>query len=250
MIANVLDRSSRPVIAVDEGADAVQALRTMAARNVRRLVVTSGGRPAGVVTALQILRALAESGPGRRLAVSDVPIEPPVYVRPDAPIIEAVRTMASRGVTSVIVGDEESPLGVFTTYDVVIELAASSYGRRPLAPRASYPSLSPSSSLAEAVEAMAGSGASGAVVRGDDLVMGVVTVRRATMAVSSDAGALSRPLSELPLGPVAYVDVGATASDAARAMLAKGVEVALVYCGGALCGAVDDVALASWLASL
>ncbi len=252
MIASVLARSSRPVISVPEDMTVAEAVKVMASRNVRRLVTTdAAGKVTGVFNAASLLGLASQGAELANATLAEAGLETPVYVSPEAPVIEAVRSMGRRRVTSVLVGPEGSPLGVFTTHDVVLELAASSYGSWPLSDVVikGYPTVSPSSPLAEAARTMASAGSTGALVMDGDSLVGVLSVREVVLAMADGDFELATPVSRASVVPLAYVDLGATVSEAARTMSAKGVDVAAVFCGRRPCGAVDDLALTYWLSS-
>jgi CBS domain-containing protein len=150
------------------------------------------------------------------------------------------------------VGSETNPLGILTTHDVVAALAMSALGNRPLSGALvkSYPYVDLGATLLEAAQAMISKGTSGVLVLDGDLLIGVLTVREVVARYAREGQErLMARVSDMPVPPGAYIDEGATVSEAARVMEDEGVDVAPVLCGGRVCGAVDDITLTRWLAS-
>jgi CBS domain-containing protein len=252
LIETVLARSSKPVLTVPSTSTVREAAEFMASAGVRRLAVTEEGRVIGIFSAYHLVRILATGADPSSLRVSEAGLEVPAFLEPTATLLEASKVMASNNVTSVIVGSETNPLGILTTHDIVAALAMSALGNRPLSGALvkSYPYVDLGATLLEAAQAMISKGTSGVLVLDGDLLIGVLTVREvvARYAREGQEGLMTR-VSELPVPPGAYIDEGATVSEAARVMEEEGVDVAPVLCGGRVCGAVDDITLTRWLAS-
>ncbi|MGC9072299.1 MAG: CBS domain-containing protein [Acidilobus sp.] len=252
MIESALAKSSRPVLSIAPETTVKEAAEFMASAGVRRLVVKEGARAIGVFSAYHLVKLLVTGSDPSSIRVSDAGLEVPVYVQPTASLLEAAKVMSSSNVTSALVGSEDNVIGVLTTHDIVAALARSSLGRKPLheALAKSYPALDRGASLLEAAAAMTSRGVSGVLVVEGDQLLGVLTVREVIASYASRGGeGLGVKIAEVPFPAGAYVDEGATISEAAAVMEMEAVDVAPVLCGTRVCGAVDDITLTRWLAS-
>lgn len=252
MSENVIAVASRPVLSIGTDSSVKEAAEFMASRNVRRLLVTEGGRAVGVFSAFHLIRALATGTDPSAKSVSEAGLEVPVYVEPTTPVIEAARIMASRDVTSVLVGSEDNPLGILTTHDVVFSLPSLRFGREDLhgALVQGYPTLDPEATLLEAASVISSRGVSGVLIMDGDDFIGALTVREVLQAYASGGSqALSSRVADFPMPPLAHTDEGASVGEVAEAMESVGSDMAVVFCGRRACGAVDDITLTRWLAS-
>lgn len=253
MIESALAKSSRPVLFIGPDEIVREAAEFMASAGVRRLVVKEGARAIGVFSAYHLVRLLVTGSDPSAIRVSEAGLEVPVYVDPTSSLLEAARVMSRNNVTSALVGSEDNVLGILTTHDIVAALARSSYGRRPLheALVRSYPSVDAEASVLEAAATMVSKGVSGVLVLEGDQLLGTLTVREIiSLYAARGAEGLSQRVSDVPIPAGAYVDEGATVSEAASVMDMEATDVAPVLCGARVCGAIDDITLTRWLASL
>jgi transcriptional regulator len=107
------------------------AARVMDARHVHGLPVVDGaGDLVGVVSQTDLIRARATEHLWARwpgLAVKHLMTSPAVTCRADCPVAEAVQLLETKHVHRLIVVDEsgKKPVGVFSTSDVVRQLAGA-----------------------------------------------------------------------------------------------------------------------------
>ncbi len=253
MIESALAKSSRPVLSIGPDEMVKEAAEFMASAGVRRLVVKEGPRAIGVFSAYHLVRLLVTGSDPSAIKVSEAGLEVPVYVDPTSSLLEAAKVMSRDNVTSALVGSEDNVLGILTTHDIVAALARSSLGRRPLheALARSYPYVDREAKVLEAAATMISRGVSGVLVIEGEQLLGVLTMREIlALYASKGVEGLSPKVSDVPIPAGAYVDEGATVSEAASVMDMEATDVAPVLCGTKVCGAVDDVTLARWLASL
>ena len=110
---------SSPVETIAATATAEDAAHRMCELRIARLLVChSDGAAAGVVSILDLVRALS-SAPTARERVRDVMSHAILTCRPDAPLRSAVRAMTSRHSRSVVVVENDRPVGVLTGRDVL-----------------------------------------------------------------------------------------------------------------------------------
>ena len=110
------------------------AVRAMLERNSRSLlVIDEGGQLVGVVTGFDMLPSLADKTPSER-QVSEF-MHPPITTGPDASLREAIDKMLTAGVHRLVVTDPERPnalpMGLISTTDIIVEMAAPTSTWRP-----------------------------------------------------------------------------------------------------------------------
>jgi CBS domain-containing protein len=122
----VADVMSHGIVVCREQATAAQAARAMTERRSRSLVVVSShGRPLGVVTGADLLRLVERDVGGTR--VQELMHEP-LTIGPGATLREAADDLLRREVHRLVVVDPDEPdafpLGIVSTADIVAEMAA------------------------------------------------------------------------------------------------------------------------------
>ncbi len=112
---------------------AADSLRSAAERMWRQqtgsLLVTDGGRLIGIITERDVLRAVALGADPDRSSVDEVMTAEVFTVRPDMPLQEAAREMATRWIRHLPVVQGGQVLGVVSTRDVTGIFAALSPGK-------------------------------------------------------------------------------------------------------------------------
>lgn len=112
----VMDVMSSPVAEVRADLSLKKAAEAMTSKK-NRLVVLDNGRPAGIVTAADIVRAIYKQGspfdPSKTITRKVVTVNPETSVR------DVVGIMSRKRVGSVIVAKNGKPLGIFTERDLV-----------------------------------------------------------------------------------------------------------------------------------
>lgn len=131
----VRDYMTQPVVTIDAEASLKAAARQMVSYGFRRLPVVSGPDSSvkGMVTAKDIViffgshEALSRSTTGNIEEVLDTPVyevmQPGVYtIDADADIGDAASAMMEYGVSSLLVAEEDSIVGIITERDVLVSL--------------------------------------------------------------------------------------------------------------------------------
>ena len=129
---------TRAVLTVEEGDSLRDTAVWMMERGVGSAVVLTDGRPSGIITDRDALRAIARGKDASELTVGDLLPAKLTTVLPSLEVDEAARVMRERGFRHLVVVDENGELaGVFSMRDLVVGLLAE---RHRQAEQASTPS--------------------------------------------------------------------------------------------------------------
>ena len=120
-IADILDAKGHDVLEIDASATVLDAVKTMVDGNVGSLIVTEGGRLAGIVTERDYLRRVTLEGRDERTTpVREIMSAPFVYIALDATIDECMAIMTERRFRHLPVLDDDRELvGIVSIGDVV-----------------------------------------------------------------------------------------------------------------------------------
>lgn len=116
--------ASRPVLAVDASADAITALTVMREHRVRHLPVVRGIRCVGLVTEVDLLRALTVSA-AMPPPAAGVLCHPPPAVTQDTPLPMVAAAILAGGLDAALVVSEGILCGIITSSDVLVAVAGS-----------------------------------------------------------------------------------------------------------------------------
>ena len=116
---------TRAVLTVKENDSLRDTAVWMMERGVGSAVVLTDGKPSGIITDRDALRAIARGKDGSDLTVGDLLPARLTTVQPTMEVLEAARVMRDRGFRHLVVVDEEGDLaGVFSMRDLVVGLLA------------------------------------------------------------------------------------------------------------------------------
>lgn len=111
---------STPVSAVEADTPFREAARRMREEEMRRLLVTEGGKPVGMLSISDFVAGLAKQVPPKRETVADVMSDAMLACRDKTPVTAAARAMTEAGWRSVVVVDARGrPLGVVSGLDLL-----------------------------------------------------------------------------------------------------------------------------------
>ncbi len=114
---------TRAALTVDEGESLRDAAVWMMERGVGSAVVMADGKPSGIVTDREALRAIAQGKDATRSTVGDFVTGKLTTVAPALDVVEAARIMRQKGFRHLVVVDERDELlGVFSMRDLVVGL--------------------------------------------------------------------------------------------------------------------------------
>jgi IMP dehydrogenase len=120
-VSDILGAKGHDVLRIDGSATVLDAVKAMVEGNVGALIVTEGGRLAGIVTERDYLRRVTLEGRDERTTpVREIMSAPFVYVAPEATIDECMAIMTERRFRHLPVLDDERELvGIVSIGDVV-----------------------------------------------------------------------------------------------------------------------------------
>lgn len=112
--------AGRPPVTVTRTATVVEAARQMKERNVGSVVVVDGTRLVGIFTERDALfRVLAEGRDPGTTELAEVMTTQPSTIHPDAPFIDALRTMHRGRFRHLPVVEFDRPLGLVSVRDAL-----------------------------------------------------------------------------------------------------------------------------------
>jgi len=133
MFVRVFEIMSKPLITLDAKSTLLDAMRTMIKNDIRRIAIMNEGNLWGIVTVKDIIQFLAspyvEEAINKGLSeylfdtnVSKITTVDPKTVSPEVDLSDAVKTMNSFNVGSLIVMTSGRPVGILTERDFLLKL--------------------------------------------------------------------------------------------------------------------------------
>jgi CBS domain-containing protein len=108
-----------PVLKIDGDLTVEMAAEMMGKNHVGSLLVTKGKGNVGIVTERDVLsKVIAEKLDLEKVKVKEIMSKPLVTVDKDTEAEEVINVMAGKGVRRVLVTDEETIVGIFSTSDI------------------------------------------------------------------------------------------------------------------------------------
>lgn len=103
----------RSLLQLDGGLSVRDAARMMRDRDTENILVTIDGRPTGMITEKDVLYKLAaEDLPASKTPLSKIMSTPLTSAAVDTPVTEALKTMAARHITRIVVTEGGKPIGI------------------------------------------------------------------------------------------------------------------------------------------
>ena len=120
-VAKVLEGKGSEVLTIDAEATVFEAIKRMVEANVGALLVTEGGKVAGIVTERDYLRRVTLEGrTEEETLVREIMTSPLVYVTPETSVEECMAVMTERRIRHLPVFTEDRDLaGIVSIGDVV-----------------------------------------------------------------------------------------------------------------------------------
>lgn len=129
---------TRAVLTVEKQDSLLDAAVWMMERGVGSAVVMTDGKPTGVITDRDALRAIAQGLNAENVTVGQFVNRKMTHAGPDVELIEAARLMREKGFRHLVVTDDQGDLvGVFSMRDLVVGLLQERTEREQVADRSS-----------------------------------------------------------------------------------------------------------------
>ncbi|MBI4998992.1 MAG: diguanylate cyclase [Rhodocyclales bacterium] len=209
------------IVTIDQGASLARATEVMETARISSVLVTEFGRPVGIVTERDVLRALEAKLPHHQ-AVATVMGKPLVCAPKDMSVHDAYHFMAKKGVRHLLVTDAAgNPAGIVSESDFRFHLGLEFYRRLQdvrTVMSSRVPVLSPAALVREAISAMAARDANCAVVAVDGKPVGMITERDAVRFYREGDDTLDLTVADVMSKPVATIPVGTHLHDAMERM--------------------------------
>ena len=125
-LKQLLEAKGREVHTIEPGARVIDALKLMADKGVGALIVTEGGRIAGVISERDYARKVILHGKSsHELQVRDIMTSKVITVHPGQSVEECMSLMTEKRIRHLPVTEGERLIGVLSIGDLVKEVIAS-----------------------------------------------------------------------------------------------------------------------------
>jgi len=209
------------IVTIDQGASLARATEVMEMARISSVLVTEFGKPVGIVTERDVLRALEAKLPHGQ-AVATVMGKPLVSAPKDMSVHDAYHFMAKKGVRHLLVTDVAgNPAGIVSESDFRFHLGLEFYRRLQdvrTVMSSRVPVLPPTALVRDAVSAMSSRDANCAVIAVDGKPVGMITERDAVRFYREGDDSLDQTVAEAMSKPVATIPVGTHLHDAMERM--------------------------------
>jgi CBS domain-containing protein len=119
-LSEILGEKGRQVLEIEADASVFEAVKQMVEANVGSLLVTEGGKVAGIVTERDYLRRVTLDGrTDKDMAVREIMSSPLIVATLETPIDECMALMTDRRIRHVPVVDGGEVVGVVSIGDLV-----------------------------------------------------------------------------------------------------------------------------------
>jgi diguanylate cyclase (GGDEF)-like protein/PAS domain S-box-containing protein len=232
------------IVTIDHGASLARATEVMETARISSVLVSEYGRPVGIVTERDVLRALEATVP-RDQAVATVMGKPLVSAPKDMSVHDGYHYMAKKGVRHLLVTDAASnPVGIVSESDFRFHLGLEFYRRLQdvrTVMSSRVPVLPPTALVREAVSGMAARDANCAVIAVDGKPVGMITERDAVRFYREGGGTLDMTVADVMSQPVATIPVGTHLHDAMERMQSQHIRhLVVVGDGGEVAGILSE----------
>lgn len=124
-VAQLLEGKGREVHTIGPDARVIDALKLMAEKDVGALIVTEGGKPAGIISERDYARKVILHGKSSHdIAVREIMTSKLVTVQPRQTVEECMALMTSKRIRHLPVIEGERLVGVLSIGDLVKEVIA------------------------------------------------------------------------------------------------------------------------------
>ncbi len=120
-VSDILDEKGNEALSIEGDATVLDAIKRMVEANVGSLLVTEGGKLAGIVTERDYLRRVTLEGRDEKeTPVREIMTPELVYVTPDTSLDECMAVMTERRIRHLpVLGEDREVVGVVSIGDLV-----------------------------------------------------------------------------------------------------------------------------------
>ena len=121
----VKDMMTRKVITVDKKSDVCSVSKLMDENGIGSVVVTDGGKAAGMVTERDVItKCVARGLDPKKTRVEQIMSAPLLSVEPDSDVVDAARLMVSKMIRRLPVIKNSELKGMITTTDMIRDVVS------------------------------------------------------------------------------------------------------------------------------
>ena len=122
----VEDIMSYPLISISSTSSIKQASQMMIEKKIRRLAVGEAGKMVGIVTASDLIRCLPESSDDMQawFEVDYFMSKDVITADAETPVEDVAKIMGAKGIGSVVITRNGTPIGIFTERDLLTKFLA------------------------------------------------------------------------------------------------------------------------------
>lgn len=115
---------AKPVITIKKNSSVREAAEIMSKKGVGSIVVTSEGKPVGIVTERDIVeRVVARGLDASKVQMKEIMSKSLITTKGEMPIIEAIRMMQKKKIRRLLIMENKKLVGIVTQRDLLRALA-------------------------------------------------------------------------------------------------------------------------------
>jgi len=123
LVTSVKEITNAKIFSIEEGESVKSAARSMFEHDASSLMVTSNGKPVGIVTERDILRRVTVKGINpAKTPVKAIMSGPLITIKSDASLADATILMHLKKVRHLFVVDGGKVVGIFTDRDLLLQV--------------------------------------------------------------------------------------------------------------------------------
>ena len=123
----VADIMSSPVVAIDGEANVRDAALTMTDRRIGSIIITERGQPIGIVTERDMLeRVISLCRDPCETRMKEIMSSPLITVPKETAILEAMRKMREKGISRLVVMEDNVLIGIVSERDIIRAVSIAS----------------------------------------------------------------------------------------------------------------------------
>lgn len=110
---------TKQVVKIDENSTVQEAVDVMSREDIGSIIVTKQGKDFGIITEKDVIsKVVARKANVKKVRVKDVMSSPIITVEKDTSGEEALRMMAKNRIRRLLITDEGTIVGIFSTADI------------------------------------------------------------------------------------------------------------------------------------